>query len=111
MRVIRLIPPRVRIVCVLAILPLLGHALGRFYAPALVRYVVEETLVQKAPPGMNTRLVRSRLAAALAACPDRHERLGLLLDISQSLEKYQRLSREDMNRLVPGGNVAISVPD
>ncbi len=104
-------PPRVRILCLLALLPAAAYALGRFYAPVLVKYVVEETLVQKAPPGVNSALARSRLAAALAACPGRNTRLSLLLEISRSLEKYQRLTHEEMDRLVPRGNLGASVPD
>ncbi|NWG12440.1 MAG: hypothetical protein HXY20_02770 [Acidobacteria bacterium] len=104
-------PPRFRILCLVALLPALAYALGRLYAPVLVEYVVEETLLQKAPTGMDPALVRSRLASTLAASPDRNSRLKLLFEIARSLEKYPRLTPEDMDRLVPASNQGATAPD
>lgn len=58
----------------------------------LVEYVVEQTLIQKAPAGTDSAKIKKCLQELLAAEPDRHSRTVLLFRISSDLEKVQVLS-------------------
>jgi len=63
-----------------------------FCAPSIVAYVVEETLIQKAPPGTDLRILRLRPEKRLAGCSNKAARLERLLEIAQTLERTQRLT-------------------
>ena len=92
---------RIRILCLILVLGLISYVLARSCAPAIIEYVVEETLVQKAPHDVDPAVVRARLAAALAARADRDTKLEFLLDVARSLEKYQKLTPQEIDRLLP----------
>src|SRR5262245_10846475 len=61
----------------------LGAAYGaaRHYSRAIVAYVVEETLVEKAPPGANPADVHGRFRALTGAIADPDARLERMLQI------------------------------
>lgn len=95
---------RIRILCIILVLGVVSYALARSFAPAIIEYVVEETLVQKAPHGVDPAVVRTRLAAALAGRADGNARLESLLEVARSLEKYQRLTPQEFDRLTNNWN-------
>lgn len=93
---------------VLAFLAIYG--LAKYYSPTIVAYVVEQSLVQKAPEGMSPILVRERFETSLAAVKP-EAKLLKLLEISNYLEKVQKLTPADLDRLLtsrgtpPGGGI------
>jgi len=84
---------------VLAIAAILYGA-GRHYSPSLIQYVVEQSLIQKAPAGTDPTELRGRLHTLVSTIPDRNARMERLLRISEYLEKTQSLSTEDLDRLL-----------
>jgi hypothetical protein len=64
---------------------------ARHYSPALIWYVVEETLIRKAPERISPDQARLRLRDYLASLPDGRTRVERLLEVSQRLEKIQKL--------------------
>ncbi len=68
----------------------------------MVAYVVEETLIQKAPAGMDPHVLRSRLESRLAVCPDKATRLQRLMEIAQKLERVQTLTPEQLESVLKG---------
>ncbi|MDR1727573.1 MAG: hypothetical protein LBT74_06545 [Acidobacteriota bacterium] len=94
---------RASVLAVAAALAVAAYGAARHCAPALVRYVVEQSLLQKAPAGAAGRdaaTVRRRLDACLAAEPDGEARLRRLLQISAQLEKAQRLTPGEWDALL-----------
>ena len=77
-----------------------GYGAARHYSPFLVEYVVEQTLVQKAPSGTDPVLLKSRLHALLSVAPNQELRMERLLRISEHLEKVQRLTPGELNDLL-----------
>jgi hypothetical protein len=88
------------IVMALAILALASYGVARYYSPALVLHVVEQSLVQKAPPGTDPVLLRKQLHSLLSATPDQKTKMDKLLHISAYLEKVQRLTSEELYELM-----------
>ncbi len=72
------------------------YVTAKLSAGSIVSYVVEETLIQKAPPGIDPLLLRSRLESRLAACPDETTRLQRLMEIAQTLERVQTLTPDQL---------------
>lgn len=66
----------------------------------LVKYAVEQTLVQKAPAGTGPDEIHEKLQALLDAIPDRRSRTDALFRISSELEKVQDLSPQALERLL-----------
>ena len=95
------------VMAALLALGLFGYAAARYYSPALVFYVVEQSLVQKAPSGTDRLLIHERLHALVLAIPDPKARMEKLLQISEYLEKVQGLKPEKLDELLatakPGG--------
>ncbi len=85
---------------------------AKLCAGSIVAYVVEETLVQKAPPGTDPHLLRSRLESRLAACPDKASRLQRLMEIAQTLERVQALTPDQLESVLKScpGSSARGVP-
>src|SRR5262245_60526780 len=92
-----------RTACVAALLVLGAgvYAAGRRFSADLVAHVVEEMLVQKAPPGSDPAQVRRRLRESTGAILDPELRLQRLLALSQRLEKVQTLEPAELERLLP----------
>ncbi len=80
------------------------YGLALHYSPLLVAYVVEETLVQKAPDHASRSEIERGLRAHLDSLPDGESRFQRVLAISQYLEKTQKLSQEELDRILHGGN-------
>ena len=76
------------------------YGAARYYSPSLVLYVVEQSLMQKAPTGINTSLLRERFRTHVFSAPEKASQMGRLLRISESLEKVQHLTFEQLNELL-----------
>jgi hypothetical protein len=74
------------------VLALTGYGLTRHYAPSLVYFVVEQTLIEKAPPGTDAVQLRKRFYALISSAPDQKAKMDLLFRISGYLEKVQSLT-------------------
>ena len=72
------------------------YGTAKFNSPFLVKYVVEQTLIQKAPPGTDPVKIHMRLKELLAQAPDRRGKIDILFRISRQLEKVQTLSHQDL---------------
>ena len=79
---------------------LASYATARYYSPSLIFFVVEQTLLQRAPGGTDPRVLRSRLETHLAAYPSQELRLAEMLNLSMRLEKVQALSAEEIDGLL-----------
>jgi hypothetical protein len=77
-----------------------AYTITRFYSTALVRFVVEEALIQKAPAGTDNRRIRVRFHQLVESVPDPRARQQRLMEISQYLEKVQRLDQAAVDRLL-----------
>jgi hypothetical protein len=91
---------RLLIMSVLAAVAAGSYGVLRHYSPSLVGYVVEQTLLQKAPDGSNPLEVRRSYQAWLGGFGDGNVRLERLFAMSQQLEKVQKLSDLEMNQLL-----------
>ena len=76
------------------------YGAAKYNSPFLVEYTVEQTLIQKAPPGTDPVKIRQRLQELLIEAPDQQARIGLLFRISGYLEKVQTLSLQDLADLM-----------
>ena len=85
---------------------LTSFGIARHYTPSLIFYVVEQSLIQKAPPGINARAVHQRLDALLSEMRGQNARMETLLRISQYLEKTQHLTAEEWDGLFRDGKPA-----
>ena len=79
-----------------------AYAAAKLASASIVAYVVEETLIQKSPPGIDPVWVRRRFHNLLSRVSSRAVRLERLMEIAQVLEKSQRLSPADVERLLGG---------
>jgi hypothetical protein len=61
---------------------------------------VEQSLIQKAPPGTDAAHLQDRLRAHLSTTSDQYARMRRLLRISESLEKVQSLTPEELDKLI-----------
>jgi hypothetical protein len=91
---------RTLILLCLGILACGAYATARIYSATLVAYVVEESLIQKAPDGADAGLIRARFQGLVHSLPDRRSRLQRLMEMSQVLEKVQRLDPAGVERLL-----------
>jgi hypothetical protein len=80
---------------------LILYGAGKHYATPLISYVVEQSLVQKAPAGIEPRQLRERLQSFIAAAPDQDIKMERLFLISAYLEKVQHLTSEELDKLIP----------
>lgn len=91
---------RLMIAITLGILALASYGAAKYYSPALVLHVVEQSLAQKAPLGTDPILLQRRLHSLLSAAPDQKAQLEKMLQISAYLEKVQRLTPEELDELM-----------
>ena len=91
---------RLMVVAALGIVALACYVTARHYSAGIVLYVVEQSLVQKAPPGTDPALLRERFHALLSGAPGPKARMEELLRISEALEKVQRLTPEELGELL-----------
>jgi len=76
------------------------YGTAKFFSPALILYVVEQSLIQKAPADINTGQLHKKLHALLDEDPDQNAKLKRLLQISGYLEKVQHMTSEELNGLL-----------
>lgn len=91
---------RLRIVGLLGLVALALYGMGRYYSTTLVAYVVEQTLVEKSPPGTDPVMLRSRFEALISASRSREAKFKILLRLSQYLEKVQEMTRPELEMLL-----------
>jgi hypothetical protein len=75
------------------------EALGR-HSPAIVAHVVEQTLLQKSPPGTDEAELRRRFRSLIDGLPPGSAQLEKLLALSQTLEKTQRLNSFELEQII-----------
>jgi hypothetical protein len=76
------------------------YGAAKHYSPSLVLFVVEQSLLEKAPSGIDPASIHERFQACIAAANDRNSRMRKLLQISEYLEKVQYLSLEQLDKLL-----------
>ncbi len=94
------IQKRLTIAGILVIIASSLYGAGRYYSPVLIQYVVEQSLIQKAPAGTDSRYLRERVRALVSAIPDEKAKTRRLLRISEYVEKVQSLTPEDLHKLL-----------
>jgi len=83
------------------------YGAAKHYSPSLVFYVVEQSLIQKAPFGSDAVILHESFHTYIYSAPDKNSRMERLLRISQYLEKIQRLRFEDLSELLAVGKPGI----
>jgi hypothetical protein len=101
------IQKRLLFVAALFAFALVLYGTGRHYSTPLILYVVEQSLAQKAPAGIEPTKLRERLHCYLDSSPSKNKKMERLLRISEYLEKVQYLTPEELNELIPVGKTAI----
>ena len=94
------IQKRSMVVILIGMLALATYGAAKYYSPALVLHVVEQSLVQKAPPGTDPVALQERFHSLLSTAPDQKTQMEKLLDISAYLEKVQRLTPDELDTLL-----------
>ena len=92
------IQKRALVLSALLALALVVYGAARHYSPALIHHVVEQSLIQKMPTGIDAPEARLRLDAVVNAEQGKEARIQRLLMISEYLEKIQRLTPEEWNQ-------------
>ena len=85
---------------IIVTLILILYGAAKFNSFYLVEYVVEKTLIQKAPSGTDHAEIHKRLQDLLAAAPDRNAGFEILFRISERLEKVQKLSPRALEQVL-----------
>jgi hypothetical protein len=91
---------RAGIAAAMAVLALAAYLPARLHSYSLVVYVVEQTLIQKAPLGSDPSVLRARLQKLLDAIPDRRARLAKAFEISQDMERVQTLTPGELKQIL-----------
>ncbi len=91
---------RAGIMAVLGAVALAAYGTARYYRHSLVIWVVEQSLLQKAPAGTNPAVLTRRFRALFAALPNRDARFARALAISQEIEKLQILTPQELEHLL-----------
>jgi hypothetical protein len=94
------IKKRLAVAIAVLILVLSVYGTVKLYSPSLIFYVVEQTLIQKAPPGTDPALLHERLQLLVSASPNPEARMEELFRISAYLEKVQTLTPEQLEFLI-----------
>jgi hypothetical protein len=99
------IQKRWMIVATMLVFASILYGAGRYYSPSLIQYVVEQSLIQKAPAGTDPADLHKRLEALVSGAPGQNARMQILLRTSEYLEKVQSLTPADLDKLLaPGGH-------
>jgi hypothetical protein len=101
------IQSRLPFVAALFAFALVLYGIGKYYSTPLILYVVEQSLAQKAPAGIESSRLRERLHVYLNSAPSKNKKMERLFRISEYLEKVQYITPEELNRLIPVGKTAI----
>jgi hypothetical protein len=94
---------RIAVLGLLVLFFLSAYGIARHYSAAIVTYVVKQALLQKAPEGMDRDLVQERFDTTIdSTAPE--AKLMRLMVLSNYLEKVQKLTPAELDRLLaPGG--------
>lgn len=76
------------------------YGAAEYYSSSIIQYVTEQSLIQKAPPGIDPAELHQRLYALLSITSDQKARMQKLFRISEYLEKVQHLSPEELDKLL-----------
>ena len=93
------IKQRITVLILLALCFFAVYGAARYYSPMIVAFVVKQALIQKAPEGMSPILVRERFEAFWTSTPP-GEKMKKLMDLSNYLEKVQKLTPGELDRLL-----------
>jgi hypothetical protein len=93
---------RLGIAALLALPVLVIYGLGRYYSPDIITLIVEQSLIEKAPPGTNPEVVTARFHRLMAGCATHDAKMQTLLQLSQYLEKVQEISVPELESLLQG---------
>ena len=91
---------RSAILGIIIVLLLILYGAIKYNSTYLVEYVVERTLIQKAPAETDPAEIQERLQELLAAAPSRSARLEMLFRLSGYLEKVQELSPQALEEIL-----------
>ena len=91
---------RLLVTTIIAAIAVSAYLTARIYSEELIAYVVEQALIQKLPPGSDPLEARDRLRLMISAIPDRDSKVERLVTLSQYLEKLQRLTPQELDRLL-----------
>ena len=94
------IQKRSAILGIIVALILMLYGAVKFNSFYLVEYVVEKTLIQKAPSGTDPDEIHESLQDLLAAAQDRNAGLEMLFRISEHLEKVQELTPRALKEIL-----------
>jgi hypothetical protein len=90
---------RLAVLGFLALLFLVIYGIAKSYSEAIVVYVVEQALLQKIPEGMDSLQVQKRFESLLASTSE-DSKLLKLMALSSYLEKVQKLTPGELDRLL-----------
>lgn len=76
------------------------YGAARYWSPSLIFHVVEQSLIQKAPPGGDSAVLRERFRHYISSAPDKRSQMERLLRISEYLEKEQHPTAGQINNLI-----------
>jgi hypothetical protein len=102
---------RLLLLACLMLLALATYAAGRYYSTSLVVYVVEQTLIQKAPVDMDSTSIRKRYRAWLADAPNSEAKMQALLSLSRHIEGVQFLTSADLEMLLGKEKAGTQTPE
>lgn len=100
--IIIIMPIKKRFIVILMLfsLALAVYGLAELYAPSLVYFVVEQTLIEKSPPGTDTIRLHLQLSSLLSSAPDQNAKMEILFRISGYLEKVQSLTPVQLDEVM-----------
>ncbi len=76
------------------------YGAAKYYSSSIILYVAEQSLIQKSPRGTDPAELHQRLSALLSMASDQKAKMEKLLRMSESLEKVQHLSPEELDKLL-----------
>jgi len=91
---------RIAVLGLLVFAFLIAYMAARHFSSTLVGFVVKHALLQKAPPEISPIQVVKRYEAWVNA-GSAEDKLMKMLDLSNYLEKVQRLTPAELERLLP----------
>lgn len=76
------------------------YGVAKYYSSSLILYVVEQSLIQKAPQGMDPVILHDRFRTFVNETPDNKSRIEKLLRVAGYLEKVQHLNSGQVDELL-----------
>ena len=91
---------RLLVMASLIVLASVFYGVAKYYSPSLIFYVVEQSLIQKAPAGMDPVILHDRFRAYISETPDKKSQMERLFRVAEYLEKAQHLTSEQLDELL-----------